>query len=232
MIFHRIVSWFRRDRFLALLVVVVATLMLLPTIDLPGFQKFLGQTVLALVFAVGAIANRRRRVVFALAVAIAVSAVILSVGTFVFCLEYLEIPRLIVSTLFFGFTAVMILVAVIRDHMATQQAVFGAICAYLLIGLGWAHNYLLIEQIEPNAFFYVERQLGARTVGDSATTSTGQMIYYSFVTLTTLGFGDITPRGPIAQTATWMQAVTGQLFIAVLIARLVSELPAMRRKDS
>jgi hypothetical protein len=55
------------------------------------------------------------------------------------------------------------------------------------------------------------------------------MVYYSFVTMTTLGYGDITPRTPMAQTVTWMQAVAGQLFVAVLIARLVTELPRSTR---
>ena len=48
------------------------------------------------------------------------------------------------------------------------------------------------------------------------------LLYFSFVTLTTLGFGDITPVSPLAQTLTWLEAVAGQLYLAILLARLVS----------
>lgn len=226
----RIWNWLRSDRFLVLLIVVVATLMLLPTIDAPGIHRFLGQAALTLVFVVSAIANRHRTVVFRLAILFALVVVTLTLIRFIAKVEILELPRLIASTAFFGFTAVMILVAVIIDHMATRQAVYGAVCAYLLMGLAWAHGYLLIERIEPDAFHFVEQRPGMRWDDDSVSTATGQMVYYSYVTLTTLGFGDVTPRGPIAQTATWMEAVTGQLFIAILIARLISELPTVRRK--
>jgi hypothetical protein len=55
------------------------------------------------------------------------------------------------------------------------------------------------------------------------------MVYFSFVTMSTLGYGDVSPRTPLGETATWIQSVVGQLYIAILIARLVSELPRPRR---
>ena len=61
-------------------------------------------------------------------------------------------------------------------------------------------------------------------------TSFSQMVYFSFVTMSTLGYGDITPRSPVAQTFAWMQSVAGQFYIAVLVAWMVSEIP--RRRSS
>jgi hypothetical protein len=144
-------------------------------------------------------------------------------------LGVLEIPRLINAIVFFGLTAVMILVGVVRDEMPTRQAVNGGICAYLLLGLAWAHGYLLIERLDPAAFHFVEKRVGMPLSDDVPTMDTGQMVYFSFTTQTTLGLGDIAPRSPVAETATWLQAVTGQLFLAILIAKLVSELPHFRR---
>lgn len=225
-------NWLLSDRFFLLLIVVVVTLILLPTIDSPGIQRLLGFTSLVLVFAMGATANRQRPIVFAMAIFVAAVSVALMIGRYLLGIEILEIPRLIASTIFFALTAVMILVAVVLDHMATRQAVYGAICTYLLMGLAWAHGYQLIERIETDAFEFAHRRPGIQLSDGTVTTAAGQMTYYSFVTLTTLGFGDILPRGPIAETATWMEAVTGQLFIAILIARLISELPTMRSKPT
>jgi hypothetical protein len=71
--------------------------------------------------------------------------------------------------------------------------------------------------------------LDTTTAGGQPLTEKSQMIYFSFVTMSTLGYGDITPRTPLAQTVTWMQAVTGQFYLVILIARLVNELPRQHK---
>lgn len=119
---------------------------------------------------------------------------------------------------------IFVIVAVYRTVMApgkvTVDKLAAAVNVYLLLGLGWAISYGLIAAFHSNAFSastiafqtieeYVH--LGAEFV----------FIYFSFVTLTTLGYGDILPLTPAAQTAAWMEAVVGQLFVAVTLARLV-----------
>jgi hypothetical protein len=76
-----------------------------------------------------------------MAVVLAATAIALTLGRFAGDIAALEVPRLIADVAFFGFTAVMILVAVILDHVATRQAIYVSICAYLLMGWGWAHGY-------------------------------------------------------------------------------------------
>jgi hypothetical protein len=88
----------------------------------------------------------------------------------------------------------------------------GALCIYLLLGTLWAIFYAFIEFAVPNAFRYPVAQ---------SVDLTAEFIYYSFVTLTTLGYGDITPVHPVARTLSYLEAVTGQLFLAVLVATLV-----------
>jgi voltage-gated potassium channel Kch len=65
----------------------------------------------------------------------------------------------------------------------------------------------------------------------SEVTAFSQYVYFSFVTMSTLGYGDITPRSSIAQTLAWMQSVTGQFYIAVLVAWMVSEIPRRRSSE-
>ena len=109
--------------------------------------------------------------------------------------------------------------------MAQWHSILGAISVYLLMGLSWAIAYSALEIIEHEPFRFVERRITPAENGEEVYTDWPQMVYYSFVTMSTLGFGDITPRTPLAETLTWMQAVFGQLYLVVLIARLVSLLP-------
>ena len=109
--------------------------------------------------------------------------------------------------------AVLILITVIQRHMATVHSIFGAISAYLLLGLAWAVVYWGIAHVDKGAF----------AIGDKVTDAGGfsQSVYFSFVTMSTLGYGDITPQTSATQTLTWMQSVTGQFYIAVLVAWMV-----------
>lgn len=90
------------------------------------------------------------------------------------------------------------------------------VSAYLLLGLLWAFAYMLIAQMVPGAFFFDGRIEGAQAM--TSFTS----VYFSFITLTTVGYGDITPVSNVARMLAAMEAMTGTLFVAILIARLVS----------
>ena len=91
--------------------------------------------------------------------------------------------------------------------------VVGAICIYLLMGLVWALSYLLIAQAIPNAFNGLEQLPWYDNFADTA--------YYSFVTLTTLGYGDISPVAPIARFLVYMEAIFGVFYMAILVASLI-----------
>ncbi|SES66496.1 potassium channel family protein [Thalassotalea agarivorans] len=92
--------------------------------------------------------------------------------------------------------------------------ILGAICLYLLMGLIWALIYSLIEIFFPEAFNNLQHQTHWYLL-------LPEFVYFSFVTLTTLGFGDITPAIPLSRFFVYMQAVVGQFYIAILVASLV-----------
>ena len=98
----------------------------------------------------------------------------------------------------------------------TADRVAGAISVYLLLGLLWALLYGMISATDPGAF----KGLEAFSLEESGAQQ--DFIYFSFVTLTTLGYGDISPVTQFAKTLAWFEAVFGQLFLGVTIARLVS----------
>lgn len=91
--------------------------------------------------------------------------------------------------------------------------VVGALCIYEMIGLIWAVLYASLARISPAAF--ADDRL-------SATSPFGDFIYYSFVTLTTVGYGDVAPNGASARALAYMEALVGQLYITVLVAALVA----------
>ena len=91
--------------------------------------------------------------------------------------------------------------------------IVGAICIYLLMGLIWALMYMFIAQAIPGAFNGVEQLVWYDNFADVA--------YYSYVTLTTLGYGDISPVAPIARFLVYMEAVVGVFYMAILVASLI-----------
>jgi hypothetical protein len=108
--------------------------------------------------------------------------------------------------------AVVLLDQVFREGPVRSARVQGAIAVYLLFGVAWAHAYRIAETHHPGSFHHAAGELA--TIGD--------WIYYSFVTLTTVGYGDITPATAITRNLSIGEALAGQLFLAVLIARLVA----------
>ena len=105
--------------------------------------------------------------------------------------------------------------AVMRRQRPVGDRIVGAICVYALIGLAWAKTYEALDGIVPGSF---------RFPADTAWAVPGLLryTYFSFVTLATLGYGDVSPVTALAGTLAWMEAVTGQLYLAITVARLVA----------
>jgi Ion channel len=106
----------------------------------------------------------------------------------------------------------VLLAQVFRAGPVNSYRVQGAIAVYLLFGAGWAHAYHLTAILHPGSF--------NAPSGNMSTPL--DWTYFSFVTLSTLGYGDITPVHPIARVLAAGEALAGQLYLAVLIARLVA----------
>ena len=94
-----------------------------------------------------------------------------------------------------------------------SNLIFGAMCVYLLMGLIWAILYGLTFQFLPGSFNGIE--------GIDGKAPMDTLLYYSFVTLASLGYGDITPVAPLARTLAYLEVVGGQLYIAIMLAGLV-----------
>ncbi len=116
---------------------------------------------------------------------------------------------------YLGFTAFALLRQVLKGGRVSSHRVRGAVAAYLVLGLAWAFLYALVELHQPSSFDFgssfadVSRWIGT-------------LVYFSYVTLSTLGYGDVTPVGSLARHFAVLEALVGQLYLVVLLARLVS----------
>jgi len=110
-----------------------------------------------------------------------------------------------------GLMAIVVLVQTFREGDVGVHRILGAVAAYLLLGLVWSAAYALVAALEPGAFASAVPMARDRS-----------FIYFSFVTLTTVGYGDVTPVHPVARSLAVLEALTGQLYPAVLLARLVT----------
>jgi len=125
------------------------------------------------------------------------------------------------NAIFFAYIVVSILLEIFKRKAITLDMIYGSICVYLLIGVAWAYVYAILENINPGSFNFPLHYFEAHpSLGESQARST-LLFYYSFVTLSTLGYGDITPVTHAAQSIAVLEAITGQFYLAILVARLV-----------
>jgi hypothetical protein len=119
--------------------------------------------------------------------------------------------------------AALILVQVFREGPINGHRIRGAIAVYLLLGLAWAAAYNLVFSTVPGAFRFAD-------AADEASRHIHDLVYYSFITLTTIGYGDIVPAHPVARSLAMAEGLVGQLYPAILIGRLVSMQLEPRRR--
>jgi hypothetical protein len=116
-------------------------------------------------------------------------------------------------------TVVIIVDRVLRLNQVTAQSIYGALSAYLLIGLMFASWFGALGKLVPGPFF-----------ADGQLANAGTLQYFSFTTLTTLGYGDFTAVGSFGRAVAVLEALSGQVFLATLVARLVSAYGMERRR--
>ena len=157
-----------------------------------------------------AVSEKRRRLIFSLVLG-GVTFVVVS-------REYLDsessvrLSALILLIASFGFLATLFLIEILRAREITIEQISGAICVYLLIGIVWSFLFRIALNEDPSAIHFP-----AATAQEDGSS----LMYFSYVTLTTLGYGDVHPLTPPVRTLCWLEAIIGQFYMTVLIARLV-----------
>ncbi len=138
---------------------------------------------------------------------------------------WLATSRYVATPLFLFWVCGMLLRDIVmRSHTVTVELILGAINVYLMIGVGFAFIYGLSELLQRGSFTGLEELA-------STPDRVLYFLYFSFITMSTLGYGDISPLTPHGMTASYVQAIFGQMYLAILVARLVAMYIDNRGKD-
>ncbi len=200
-------------RFSWLLVALILYLLLYPYFadEGGGAIAFFALSVMLPIAAVSAASGTGRHLAVAL---------VLAMPILIDVLTPIQLPSILPGLLaiaFYSFVLYIVLAAVMSARRVSANTIYGAVCGYLLIGLTASIVFAALEGLLPGAF----------TVNEANNPSGGSLtwpdfIHYSFVTLTTLGYGEITPVDPIARSFSFLLATAGVMYVAIIVARLVS----------
>ncbi len=126
----------------------------------------------------------------------------------------------IVAFVFYFYIASLLLRDILhRQRRVTANLLYGAVCIYLLFGIAWTFVYGTLELVTPGSI--VTNGMALSDVYQGAEYN-AHLLYFSFVTISTLGYGDISPVTIVAGTAAYFEAISGQIYLVIVVARLVS----------
>jgi hypothetical protein len=211
-----------------LAVIVGLVFILLPLADYQGVAV-LGATLLAgLLLISGSIALidhawARRGVVL-----LALGQIGTSWALAFFDLRALRVADTMLGALVLALLILLLLVDVYRPGPITRYRISGAVAAYVLLCLGWTYVFTLVELNAPGSVRFPDFDASRA----SQPQLLAQLFYFSAATLTTVGYGDVVPVAPFTRSLAMLEAICGQLFVATLIARLVSLRPPSPTRQS
>lgn len=202
-----------------LLATLVFMLVALPLLEWSAGRSFRFPLLFSLVLMAAVWVNRTQHWILWAAVlggigALGGNAMAVAVGS--------NVPRIagdICGLALLALTTFVILNSVVQTRRVELDTVIGGICVYLLIGLSFTTVYRLLIDLAPGSFMMGSQPLEESF--DDASSLPARLLYFSFITLTTTGLGDITPKSEIAQMLTAGEALTGQLYVAIFVARLM-----------
>jgi hypothetical protein len=203
-------------RYLTLLISLLLLFVITPFVETLRYGLVVLSVAGTTVIVSGTYAVSERRRLFVVTLIVAAATVATTCLLLVLQREWIVVASDGLLLLLLGLFSVGILGDVLHRGRISANKIYGAICVYLLIGAAWGFAYVILELINPGSFSGLVDRGNFDYAGRAM-----QMRYFSFATLTTLGFGDILPRSPVARTLSMLEAVMGQIYLTVLIARLV-----------
>jgi hypothetical protein len=182
-----------------------------------GFGDLVADFLFSLIIVAGVLTTFRQRWVGFFAIVLAVASLALTWEQRIQPVESLAILNAVLRLFFVGFLLAVLIVQVFRAGSVTAHRIRGAIVVYLLLGGIWGLLYHMVALAIPHSFNWP----GGLAAGDPVALQR-LLTYFSFTTLTTTGFGDITPAHPLSRTLAMFEALTGQLYLVITLAQRVS----------
>jgi hypothetical protein len=203
-------------RHLALLISILLLFAIAPVVEILPQGILIMNALSAFVLVAGSYALMARKGLFAAAVAMSGISVIGTSLVYITQQEWAAVFAYSCIIILVVYFSVTILAYVLHGARVTMDKIFAAVCVYLLIGLAWTFAYALIDALNPGSFVPL-----SATAHEKYIIRVLELRYFSFMTLTTVGYGDIVPHSTAARTLAALEAVTGQIYLTVLVARLV-----------
>jgi hypothetical protein len=209
--------WSAESGLTSLLIVTLISLFFTCALGEFPLSDLITDFLFSLILVTGALAIFQKNWVRFITIAVTVASLALIWKQRIHPVESLIIPDLILKIIFLALLLVMLSLQVFRSGPITAHRIRGAIVIYLLFGVLWSLFYMIADVTIPQALHFrhglaVSDQYALERI----------LTYFSFTTLTTTGFGDITPTVPLTRTLAIFEALTGQLYLVITLARLVS----------
>ena len=211
-----------RHRFLFLLITELVLILGFPFAASGGQHVAFFRVLAVLIFAAALYAVLGRGPITLIAYVLGLPAIVVHLANTAGYLPALHWFSLFLGLMFLVFVTSVFIWTIISDPSVTTDTLAGAVSAYLLVGITYGLAYGLIESLSPGSF--------RDTIQPGKVLAPPEFIFFSFVTLTTVGYGDIVPWGAHARSLVILESVTGIMYPAVLIARLIG-LHASKRSN-
>lgn len=212
----------RSNRFLMLLMSLIFFFGLYPIVENYFIATLILNMFFMLIVLSGVLAISENRKPLVLSLSLAVVAIACRWLHFFYTHEIWLVLEYCSAIVLWSYIAIHILKFIIQQEIITAELIYAALAVYFIFGLAWASAYQLIETSTPGSF-------SIPTPDTFKQNFMFQMWYFSMVTLTTLGFGDIAPVTMTARVFVVMEAIMGQFYLAVLIANLVGRRIAQKK---
>lgn len=201
------------NRELTLMLSTIAFTALIPLSEDFPLLKSIAEIV-TIVAAVAVCATSRRTFVIAMMLGVP-AAVLSALDTSRFALSATAVSGFAFETALWLYVAVLMLARIFRTRVVTRETLYLAVSSYMALGFVWSIAYVVVELASRGSFTFPAA---------SSAPAWANLYYFSFVTLTTLGYGDVVPIGSAARSLAILEAIAGQMFLGMLIARLVGRL--------
>jgi len=204
-----------KNRFLYMIFAIILVILIIPFISHTGKTGHLFATLLTAMIPLTAFyaltADSKRAIIILF---IAAPFVILDGMNMFFTNRYLMIAAISFGTILYLYIVVLLVNNLLSYQVITADLIYCAISTYFLIGVMWTGVYIVLEGISPGSF--------------SGISENEDLLYFSFVTLTTVGFGDITPQSILSKRLAVFEAAMGGIYLAVIIAMIVGRYMSMQ----
>ncbi|MFN6087547.1 MAG: potassium channel family protein [Cyclobacteriaceae bacterium] len=206
--------WVKEYGFIWLLVIVAAVIVATQFSGGSTVHVLFIRTGFYVVMVIGIAASTLSLTLRRVGYGVAAILFLLAIALAVFSSRTFQVVYLLATAVYLIIILIVIVVTIFDGNRMTPNKIIGGVAAYLLLAQMWTALYMAVDLIDPNSFL-----LGGKPIAEDAM---AHLSYFSFITLSTTGYGDVTAIGPLARTLVIFETLIGQLFPAIFIAKLVN----------